>query len=171
MDYFSEDDGDFLVMEFIPGYDLAELLELRGNPFPQAQVMRWADELLKALGISARPTAANSSSRHQALESEAHQTRRDILARLRPGQRLSRTDVDANDQRQRSSAIHRLCAAGTNSRSGHGPPQRSLQLRRNALSFLTGVPPTAAPTRFSAIEDEQPDPLRPIEELNPLCLR
>src|SRR5437660_4212945 len=49
MDYFSEDDGDFLVMEFIPGYDLAELLELRGNPFPQAQILRWADELLKVL--------------------------------------------------------------------------------------------------------------------------
>ena len=49
MDYFSEDDGDFLIMEFIPGYDLAELLDLRGNPFPQAQAMRWADELLKVL--------------------------------------------------------------------------------------------------------------------------
>lgn len=23
MDYFTEDDGDFLMMEFIPGYDLA----------------------------------------------------------------------------------------------------------------------------------------------------
>ena len=49
MDYFSEDDGDFLIMEFIPGYDLAELLDLRGDRFPQAQAMRWADELLKVL--------------------------------------------------------------------------------------------------------------------------
>jgi serine/threonine protein kinase len=50
MDYFSESDGDFLVMEFIPGHDLAELLELRGAPFPQEQVLQWADSLLKVLG-------------------------------------------------------------------------------------------------------------------------
>src|SRR6185503_8869523 len=49
MDYFSETDGDFLVMEFIPGHDLAELLELRGGPFPQEQVLQWADELLKVV--------------------------------------------------------------------------------------------------------------------------
>ena len=49
MDYFIEDDGEFLVMEFIPGYDLAELLELRGSPFDVYQALRWADELLKAL--------------------------------------------------------------------------------------------------------------------------
>ena len=49
MDYFSEDGGDFLVMEFIPGYDLEELLELRGSPFPETQVMRWADDLLGVL--------------------------------------------------------------------------------------------------------------------------
>ena len=49
MDYFSEADGDFLVMEFIPGYDLAELLDSRGSPFPQAQVLRWAHELLRVL--------------------------------------------------------------------------------------------------------------------------
>jgi hypothetical protein len=34
MDYFSEDEADFLVMEFIPGYDLAELLALRGSLRP-----------------------------------------------------------------------------------------------------------------------------------------
>lgn len=49
MDYFSEDEGDFLIMEFIPGYDLAELIESRASPFPQSQVLRWADELLKVL--------------------------------------------------------------------------------------------------------------------------
>jgi len=49
MDYFSENEGDFLVMEFIPGYDLAELLDLRGSPFPQSQVLRWANELLRVL--------------------------------------------------------------------------------------------------------------------------
>ncbi len=49
MDCFTEDDGDFLVMEFIPGFDLAELLESRESPFPQSQVLRWAFELLRVL--------------------------------------------------------------------------------------------------------------------------
>src|SRR5882672_4680722 len=49
MDYFTEGGGDFLVMEFIPGYDLAELLESRESPFSQSQILRWADELLKVL--------------------------------------------------------------------------------------------------------------------------
>src|SRR5882762_11410866 len=35
MDYFSEGGADFLIMEFIPGHDLANLLESRGSPFPQ----------------------------------------------------------------------------------------------------------------------------------------
>ena len=49
MDYFTEGGGDFLVMEFIPGYDLAELLEARASPFPQSQVLRWGYELLRVL--------------------------------------------------------------------------------------------------------------------------
>jgi serine/threonine protein kinase len=37
MDYFGEGEGEFLVMEFIQGHDLAELLALRDGPFPQEQ--------------------------------------------------------------------------------------------------------------------------------------
>src|SRR5262245_18995288 len=49
MDYFSENDGEFLVMEFIVGNDLAELLTLRDGPFPQEQVLQWGIELLRLL--------------------------------------------------------------------------------------------------------------------------
>jgi len=49
MDYFSEGAGEFLVMEFIPGHDLAELMDLRSGPFPESQVLQWADGLLKVL--------------------------------------------------------------------------------------------------------------------------
>ena len=48
-DYFSEGDAEYLVMEFIPGPNLAELLQQRGRPFPVDQVLRWADQLLDAL--------------------------------------------------------------------------------------------------------------------------
>src|SRR5919202_6212252 len=47
-DHFSEGGGQFLVMEFIDGLDLSELLRQRKIPFPLAEVLDWADELLDA---------------------------------------------------------------------------------------------------------------------------
>src|ERR1051325_11149918 len=41
-DHFNEDDGQFLVMEFIPGADLAEMLRERKVPFPLLSVLDWA---------------------------------------------------------------------------------------------------------------------------------
>lgn len=49
IDHFTEDDGQFLVMEFIPGNDLGDLLSRRSRPFSTAEVRRWADDLLDAL--------------------------------------------------------------------------------------------------------------------------
>ena len=49
MDHFTHSDGQFLVMQFVPGHDLAELLELREQPFAVAKVLDWADQLLDAL--------------------------------------------------------------------------------------------------------------------------
>src|SRR5207237_1034439 len=47
-DHFIEGTGQFLVMEFIEGADLSDLLEQRGA-FSLAEVLQWADELLDAL--------------------------------------------------------------------------------------------------------------------------
>jgi serine/threonine protein kinase len=49
IDHFTEESGQFLVMEFIPGSDLGELLERRSRPFSPDEVLRWADDLLDAL--------------------------------------------------------------------------------------------------------------------------
>lgn len=48
-DHFNEGDGQFLVMQFIGGEDLAEMLAQRNGPFPQDEVLRWADQLCDAL--------------------------------------------------------------------------------------------------------------------------
>ncbi len=48
-DHFSEGSGQFLVMEFIPGKDLLELLEERGRPFEPQFVLEWAEHLLDTL--------------------------------------------------------------------------------------------------------------------------
>jgi serine/threonine protein kinase len=51
-DYFSEADRDYLVMDFVPGQDLQEMLAnaLReGHPLPERQVLIWAEQLCSAL--------------------------------------------------------------------------------------------------------------------------
>src|SRR5687767_3584294 len=48
-DHFTLDNGQFLVMQFVSGNDLAELLSLRERPFSSNTVVEWADQLLDAL--------------------------------------------------------------------------------------------------------------------------
>src|SRR3989442_15028821 len=48
-DHFNESDGQFLVMQYIAGEDLAAMLAQRNGPFPQEEVLRWADQLCYAL--------------------------------------------------------------------------------------------------------------------------
>src|SRR5256885_5755558 len=48
-DHFNEGDGQFLVMQFIAGEDLFEMLNARNAPFPQDEVARWGDQLCDAL--------------------------------------------------------------------------------------------------------------------------
>ena len=49
-DEFTTEDSAYLVMEHIAGDDLAaQLARRRGQPFPVAEVLRWADAMLGAL--------------------------------------------------------------------------------------------------------------------------
>ena len=167
MDYFSEGDGDFLIMEFIPGYDLAELLKLRGTPFPQSQVLRWADELLKVLEY-------------------LHGQQPPILHRdIKPANlKLTKQgEIFLLDFGLAKGSLGQMPTLAT-SRSvrGYTPVYASLEqihgqgtdARSDIYSFgatlyhlLTGVAPIDAPARFHAVEDEKSDPLQPIQELNP----
>jgi serine/threonine protein kinase len=51
-DYFSEDNRDYLVMDFVPGQDLKEMLASamrEGHPLGERQVLMWAEQLCDAL--------------------------------------------------------------------------------------------------------------------------
>ena len=51
-DYFSEENRDYLVMDYVPGLDLKEMLTNslgQGHPLPERQVLVWADQLCNAL--------------------------------------------------------------------------------------------------------------------------
>src|SRR5688572_27854029 len=49
IDYFFEGEGQFLVMQFIPGEDLGHMLRRSGGPFSIDDVLKWADQLLDLL--------------------------------------------------------------------------------------------------------------------------
>ena len=51
-DYFSQDSQDYLVMDFVDGPSLKDLLDQarkRGQPLPESQVLEWADQICAAL--------------------------------------------------------------------------------------------------------------------------
>ncbi len=48
-DHFVDDNGQFLVMEYIEGEDLSEMMEKRGDAFSVEDVSNWAEQLLDAL--------------------------------------------------------------------------------------------------------------------------
>ncbi len=51
-DYFSEESRDYLVMDFVPGKDLKELMDEargQGTALPERQVLGWAKQILDAL--------------------------------------------------------------------------------------------------------------------------
>lgn len=49
IDYFVENNSQFLVMELIQGKDLSELLKSRKTPFETEEVLKWANQILDAL--------------------------------------------------------------------------------------------------------------------------
>jgi serine/threonine protein kinase len=49
VDAFSQEDGEFLVMEYVEGKDLAEVLQEQRGPVDLARVLAWADQILDAL--------------------------------------------------------------------------------------------------------------------------
>ena len=167
MDYFGDGEGQFLVMEYVPGHDLAELLALRGNPFPPDDVFRWADELLKLLEFlhSRRPPILHRDIKPANLKL----TKQGEIFLLDFGLAKGTAGQMTTLMTSKSVRAYTPVYSPLEQIHGKGTDQRSdlYALGATLYQLLTAQSPVDAPTRFAAVDDDLPDPLRSVHDLNP----
>ncbi|HEV8203255.1 MAG TPA: protein kinase [Pyrinomonadaceae bacterium] len=165
-DHFSENDGQFLVMQFIPGDDLSEMMTRKRSPFPANQVLTWADQLLDALDYlhtqdpqivhrDIKPQNLKLTSRGQIILLDFG------LAKGQAGE-ISRVTTAASifGYTPNYAPLEQIQGLGTDSRSD------LYSLGATLYHLITGVKPPDALTRAAAIVNGQADPLLKANEVN-----
>ncbi|HEX8708440.1 MAG TPA: serine/threonine-protein kinase [Pyrinomonadaceae bacterium] len=165
-DHFDEEGGQFIVMEFIPGEDLEILLAQRGKPFPPAQVLGWADGLLKALDYlhGQEPPILHRDIKpaNLKLTPEGEVILLDFgLAKGTAGQTPSvLTSRSVFGFTPNFAPLEQIQGTGT------GPRSDLYSLAATLYYLMTGVIPPDALARITEVANGQPDPLRSPDEVN-----
>lgn len=157
-DHFVEGEGQFLVMAYIPGDDLYDLVTKRGKPFPINTVLEWADQTLDILEYL-----------HSRQPAIIHRDIKPANLKLTPEGHI--VLLDFGMARGAGSSI-----AGYS--VNYAPPEQIDQISTDGRSDLyalgatlyhlaTAVPPPSSITRAVTVAHGEPDPLRPACEVNP----
>ena len=161
-DYFTEGGGNFLVMEYIEGEDLSEILK-RDGAFPVSDVMRWTHEILDGLDYlhSQQPPVIHRDIKPNNLKL----TSRGFIVLLDFGLAKENEDVTLGERSifgysRRYSPLEQIEGVGSDARSD------IFSLGATVYNLLTGRPPVDALARASAIVAHQPDPLVLASEIN-----
>jgi serine/threonine protein kinase len=166
IDHFTEETGQFLVMEFIPGDDLEAMFKERGGPFPLSDVLRWADQLLDALDYlhTQQPPIIHRDIKPQNLKLAA----RDQIILLDFG--LAKGSAAGMSQASATGSIFGYTPTYAPLEQVHGagtdPRSDLYSLAATLYHLLTGTEPPDALARASAVIGGLADPLRPANELN-----
>ena len=166
-DYFAEADRIFLVMHYISGPDLAEIISNQPGPFPQQQVIAWADQLLDALvylHTRDRQIIHRDIKPHNLkLTSSGQVVLLDFgLAKTQSGDASTTASADSIfGYTRRYSPLEQIQDRGTTPRSD------IYALGATLYHLLTGIKPPDALARASALVNSKSDELRPAHELNP----
>ena len=161
-DYFSENGRYFLVMEYIEGEDLSEVLKREGA-FPVEEVMRWSLELLDGLDYlhSQDPPIIHRDIKPHNLKltSRGNVVLLDFgLAKETPGGTQGGRSVFGYSRR--FSPLEQIEGVGTDPRSD------IFSLGATIYDLLTGSPPVDVLARASSIVAGKGDPLQPASDLN-----
>lgn len=184
IDHFDEGDGLYLVMDFVGGEDLLEMLKSRGSAFPVDDVLDWAAQLLDALHYlhTQNPPVIHRDIKLQNLKvtddgriilldfglakglSDAaislltSKTVMGFSLPYAPLEQILQIDESRREDLSviNSQEVERLRKMGTNHRSD------LYSVGATLLHLLTGKIPPNAPTRAFSLWTAQPDPLEAI---------
>src|SRR6266436_4397891 len=165
-DYFTEGDRAFLVMQFIGGADLAEIIATQPGPFPRQQVIAWADQLLDALiylHTSERQVVHRDIKPHNLKLTSTGQ-----IALLDFG--LAKVNLSEFSEANSSTSIfgytRRYSPLEQIQDQGTNPQSDIYALGATLYHLLTGIKPPDALTRASALAESRADPLKPADEIH-----
>jgi eukaryotic-like serine/threonine-protein kinase len=165
-DYFTDEQGEFLVMEFIPGEDLFAKLKERRAAFPISEVLNWADQLLDALDYlhTQEPPVIHRDIKPQNLKL----TPKGQIVLLDFGLAKGAPSHSASMMTSRSVFGFTPNFAPLEQIQGTGTDPRSdiYSLGATLFYLMTGMPPPDALSRATAVLNAQPDPLRPANEVH-----
>jgi serine/threonine protein kinase len=168
-DYFAIGDRQFLVMQYIPGMDLEQLLAERRERgqgvFLTTQVLRWADQLLDALEYlhSQKPPIIHRDIKPQNLKLTPRGEV--ILLDFGLAKGITNQPAEGGSQSIRGytpnyASLEQIRGTGTDARSD------IYSIGATLYHLLTGQMPQDAMTRIAAMLMGQSDPLPQINELN-----
>lgn len=161
MHHFLQGDRQFLVMEFVEGLNLAQLLELRGLPFRYETILTWADKLLDALAYLHRQREPiihrDIKPANIKVDNEGAIYLLDFgLAKGAPGQETS----SVHGYTAAYAPLEQLNNSGTHAQSD------LYSLGATLYHLLTGHLPVSASKREEIIEEGDRDPLIPVHRSN-----
>ena len=165
-DYFTEGNRAFLVMQFVEGTDLAEMIAQQAGPFPRHAVVAWADQLLDALmylHAHERQIIHRDIKPHNLkVTPEGHIVLLDFgLAKSQSNNShsgISCTSVFGYTPRY--APLEQIQDLGTS------PQSDIYALGATLYHLLTGIKPPDALTRAAALVSSRPNPLKPANEVN-----
>ena len=166
-DYFTEGDRAFLVMQFISGVDLAEIIAKQPGPFPRNQVVAWADQLLDALiylHTRERQIIHRDIKPHN-LKLTSGGTIALLDFGLAKSQSADRSVTDSSSSifgyTRRYAPLEQIQDQGTS------PQSDIYALGATLYHLLTGSKPVDALVRAAALVNSKSDPLKPANEIHP----
>jgi serine/threonine protein kinase len=165
-DYFTDAAGHFLVMDFIPGADMAEMLEQRGTPFPLADVLGWAVQLLDVLEYlhTHEPPIIHRDIKPHNLKLTAEG--RVMLLDFGLAKGLTTIAPTAATS---SMVAYTPCYAPLElvQHTGSDPRSDLYALAATLYTLLTGTPPLDVMSRAAALINGDPDPQPAIQQQAP----
>src|SRR5260370_28391803 len=166
-DHFNESEGQFLVMQYIAGDDLSEMLAHRNQPFSPEEVLRWGDQLCDALDYlhTQDPQIVHRDIKPQNLKLTA---RGQVilldfgLAKGYAGQMsVVTSSISIFGYTPNYAPLEQIQAQGTDARSD------LYALAATLYHLMTNVRPPDALSRAAAVVNGLPDPLQSADTLAP----